>query len=193
MTTSDSNAATPVTDQVWRDYNEALYGFIQRRVSDSSRAEDILQDVFVKIHERIGTLQDSGRVQSWVYQITRNAVIDHYRSHRATEELPDDLTAPEIDASDEVHRELSGCMLPFIEALPDQYREALTLSEIEGLPQKEVARRQGLSLSGAKSRIQRGRQLMKRQLTDCCNIAFDRDGSIVDVAAKGGACGKCEE
>ena len=109
------------TKRIWGEMREPLLSYIRRRVATIHDAEDILQDVFVKIHERIGTLQDSNRLQSWVYQITRNAVIDHYRAHRATEELPETLSAPEADASEEIHRELAGCMRPFIETLPDEF------------------------------------------------------------------------
>jgi RNA polymerase sigma-70 factor (ECF subfamily) len=60
------------------------------------------------------------------------------------------------------------------------YRQAVQLSEIEGLPQQEVADRLGLSLSGAKSRIQRGRLMLKDELERCCRFEFDRRGNVMD-------------
>ena len=193
MTVSDS--LTCSSESVWREYHQALQQFVRRRVGDLSTADDILQDVFVKVHKRIHTLKDSSRLQSWIYQITRNAIVDHYRSQRKMEELPDTLITPEDDPTEVLHRELAECMLPLIESLPAPYREALLLSEIEGLPHREVARRQGISLPAAKARVRRGRQQLKDQFTDCCEFALDGRGNILDYAPHPhtiGGCPRCE-
>ena len=75
--------------------------------------------------------------------------------------------------------------------LPDKYRQALVLSELEDLPQKEVAKIQGLSLSGAKSRIQRGRKMLKDMLLECCQFEHDNRGNVVDCEAKDNSCEQC--
>ena len=67
-----------------------------------------------------------------------------------------------------------------IEGLPDAYREAIVLTEFEGLTQKELADRLGISLSGAKSRVQRARGQLKQMLLGCCQFEFDRRGGIID-------------
>ena len=106
-------------------------------------------------------------------------------------ELPPSLSSPEKDVTDEARRELAGCLVPMIDRLPEKYAEAIRLSEIDGLTQKEVSERQGLSLSGAKSRIQRGRAMLKEMLTDCCRFHFDHQGKVVDYEGKGSKCGSC--
>jgi RNA polymerase sigma-70 factor, ECF subfamily len=78
-----------------------------------------------------------------------------------------------------------------IDRLPARYRTPLRLSELEGLPQQQVARRLGLSLSGVKSRVQRGRRQLKLMLLDCCHIEFDRAGSPMDYHQKAGNCRGC--
>ncbi len=83
---------------IWREYYTRLHSFIQSRVGNSSIADDILQEVFVRIHSRINTLKESSKIQSWIYQIARNAIIDHYRLHK-TKELPEALVNPESDPS----------------------------------------------------------------------------------------------
>ncbi len=88
------------TEQIWKQYNAGLRGFIESRIGDSEAADDILQEVFVRIHSRIGTLQDNSKVQSWIYQITRNAIVDHYRAQKGDGELPESLSAPEADPSE---------------------------------------------------------------------------------------------
>jgi RNA polymerase sigma-70 factor (ECF subfamily) len=178
-------------EQIWQSYHAGLRGFIRSRVGDESVADDILQDVFLRIHARIDSLEDGGRIKGWIYQITRNAVIDHYRARKTFEQLPDGLAAPELDANDRARRDIEGCLSPLIRRLPDKYRQALVLSEIEGLTQKQVAEKLGLSLSGAKSRVQRGRAMVKDMLSACCRFDFDRRGTMVDYEAKGPGCETC--
>jgi len=176
------------TEQIWNEYRARLLGFIQSRIGNASDADDILQDVFVRIHSRIGSLKDNSKLQSWIYQIARNAVIDYYRARKPMEELPESLAIPETDPGNKARREIANCILPMIQALPDHYREAVMLSEIEGLTQKEVARTQSISVSGAKSRVQRGRAMIKDMLLDCCRFQFDRGGHVIDYETKGPTC-----
>jgi RNA polymerase sigma-70 factor (ECF subfamily) len=172
-------------DQIWRDYHRGLLGFIRRRVGAADLAEDILQDVFVKAHSRLNTLADADRIQSWLYQIARNTIIDYHRTRKSAEPLPNEM-AQRAEHSDEGWRELGKCVLPMIEMLPKGYREALLLSEIDGLPLKEVAQRLNISLPGAKSRVQRGRERLKNIFLDCCHFKFDCRGKPIDWSPKEG-------
>ena len=178
-------------EQLWLDYHTRLLNFIKSRVNNEAVAEDILQDVFVRIQTRIDTLKDENRVASWLYQITRNAIVDYFRASKSMEELPENLNAPAEDPADKARKEIECCLEPMIENLPPIYRQAIVLSELEGLSQKEIGRKQGLSLSGAKSRIQRGRLMLKEMLLDCCQFEFDNRGKVVDCQDKGGACNQC--
>ncbi len=178
-------------EEIWRTYHQGLHRFIQIRVGDAAVADDILQDVFIKIHSGIDGLKDSAKIKSWVYQITRNAIIDYYRSQKNHTQLPDDLSGPEIDHSEQAQQELGACLIPMIKALPDHYRDALMLSEIDEIPQKQVAEKLGISLSGAKSRVQRGRVMVKEMLSDCCSIERDHRGSLVDYEPRSSDCKGC--
>jgi RNA polymerase sigma-70 factor (ECF subfamily) len=179
------------TEQIWKEYHNQLHSFIQSRVSDASIADDILQEVFTRVYSRIDTLRESSKLQGWIYQITRNGIIDHYRAHKTMEELPESLSTPEMDPSDKTRQEIEGWFLPMIQGLPDHYRQTLMLSEIEGMTQKEIAERQGLSLSGAKARVRRGRAMLKKMLLDCCRFEFDHRGKVIDWETKGTTCDKC--
>jgi RNA polymerase sigma-70 factor (ECF subfamily) len=178
-------------EAIWQEYHDKLRGFIQSRVGDKSTADDILQDVFLRIHSRINTLKETSKIKSWVYQITRNAVIDYYRVNKPMEELPELLATPGTDASVKAGEVVTGCVLSMIKRLPEHYRQALMLSEIEGLTQKEVAKRQGISLSGSKSRIQRGRSMVKDMLKEVCHLEFDHQGNLIDARSKGAGCDNC--
>ncbi len=183
------DAAQISMEQIWKEYHSKLLAFISRRVGDPSVADDILQEVFIKIHSGIGTLRSVDKLQSWIYRIARNAIIDHYRTHRPEAELPESINAPEADSSDKAREEIMDCLMPMIQRLPDPYREAVMLSEMDGLTQQEVASRQNLSLSGAKSRVQRGRALLKGMLTECCRFEFDHQGRVTDYEKR--SCDRC--
>lgn len=179
-------------EPIWKEYHNKLHGFILGRVNDVSTADDILQDVFLRIHSRIDTLREDSKLQSWIYQIARNAIIDFYRKHKPMEELPESLATPGTNGNAAAGEAITGCVLPMIERLPDHYRQAVLLSEIEGKTQKEVAGKQGISLSGAKSRVQRGRSLIKEMLMDVCRFEFDHQGNLIDYRSKKGAgCDTC--
>jgi RNA polymerase sigma-70 factor (ECF subfamily) len=177
-------------EDIWFEYHNRLSVFIRTRVPKDV-VEDILQDVFVKIHTRIDSLKKITKLESWLYQITRNAVIDYYRSRRPTENLPDWIEQPQSDENKIIRQELSLCLAPMIEQLPDKYRVAINLSEIERKTQSEVAELEKISLSGAKSRVQRGRALLKSILHDCCKIEINKNNQLVSYEKRDRDCKFC--
>lgn len=179
------------SEKVWQEYHSRLRAFIKSRMSDDAAADDILQNVFLKMHTGVASLKDATKLQSWLYQIARNAIIDYYRLQNPTTDIPEWFTHPKPDSGEKVAQELADCLQPMIQLLPDIYREAVILSELKGLKQKEVARMQGTSLSGAKSRVQRGRALLKEMLADCCRLEFDHKGRLCDYEQKGKPCDAC--
>jgi len=193
------------TQQIWAEFGERLRAFIARRVDSDADADDILQDVFLRIHRRAGTVEHSERLVSWLFQVTRNAIVDYYRSPVRRRELlagaPQDLERgpqeswlwaeePEAASADAAH-ELATCLGPMVARLPAHYRDAVTLVDLDGIPQKEAAIRAGLSLSGMKSRVQRGRQALEQLFHDCCQIETDATGQIMDYLPRGTGCGSC--
>jgi RNA polymerase sigma-70 factor, ECF subfamily len=184
------------TEQVWHHLSTDLKSFIARRVPDSHVAEDILQDVFLKIHSRIDTLKDAARLEGWIYRITRNAISDYYRdpAARPTGELPELLAAPDDSEEATAARDLIPGVRSFIAQLPPDYRQAILLTEYGGLNQRQLAEKLGISVSGAKSRVQRAREKLKEMLLDCCHFELDRLGRIISYEPRCECCreGKCE-
>ncbi len=178
-------------EHIWLEFSDKLGQFIRARVPDHATAEDILQDVFVKIQKGLDRLQDPARLQGWVYLIARNAIVDHYRTRRETVEVPEYLPAePAVD--DGEVEELTAAFRRMIYSLPEPYREALVLTEFDGLTQQQLADRLGISLSGAKSRVQRGRVQLKQMLDECCTFEFDRRGKVIDCSPRPKAgCREC--
>ncbi len=167
-----------------------LATFIRSKVVEDV-ADDLLQDIFIKIHTRINSLKETAKLESWLYQITRNTIIDHYRSKQTTEELPDWIEQPQPKEEELIKKELSACLEPMVKELPDKYRKAIQMSEIENKTQQEVAELEGISLSCAKSRVQRGRALLKTMLYDCCLIEINQNNQPVSYEKKERDCKFC--
>lgn len=178
----------PSTEAIWARLSADLRRFIRRRVPDDHTADDLLQETFVRVHRSLPALEDAERVAAWVYQIARNVVLDHFRTSRVT-----NATVPlgDADPAEEADDPRAGIVCracgwldEMVAALPDGYREAVQLSEVEGLSQQEVADRLGLSLSGAKSRVQRGRAMLKGVFDGCCHFEIDARGNVTDYEPK---------
>ncbi len=164
---------------IWESFGGELRRFVQSRVNNEQDSQDILQDLYMKIHRKIHTLRDEKRLTSWLYQVARNTIIDHFRrSKNATLPLPEKLIQ-ECNPENKMRTEAAGWLKGIIEDLPEKYRQAIILSEFEGLSQKEVAERLGLTLSGAKSRIQRGRKMIRESILNCCHLEFDSRGDLI--------------
>lgn len=177
----EEKPGTSITLQnLWDLYSDKLLAFIKSRVKDPADAKDLLQDVFIRIHRNLCCVRRQGRLESWMYQISRNAIIDYYRQRKTTAVLTDDAVVAEPDDDEDTAAELAQSLRGMIEQLSQPYREALIATEYEGLSQKELARREGLSISGAKSRVQRARNLLRDSLLACCHFEIDRRGKVID-------------
>jgi RNA polymerase sigma-70 factor (ECF subfamily) len=167
----------------WRDLDAKLRPFIARRVRSPSDVDDVMQDVFLRMQRGLGGLRDEERFGPWVYRVARSAIGDHHRAlsrdriMAGTERDEEDVPAPDPD--DDVEQMLATYVAPFVAMLNSPYREALTLTELEGLTQREASVMLGISLSGMKSRVQRGRAQLREALEACCHIALDVRGRVV--------------
>jgi RNA polymerase sigma-70 factor (ECF subfamily) len=162
---------TPTLESIWNEFAAKLGQFIHARVADPATAEDILHDVFVKFQKRRDEFHDPSKVRGWLILVARNTIIDHYRARKPATELTDSLPAEATEENVEAE-ELKAVFRQIIYNLPEPYRDALVLTEFEGLSQEQLARRLGISLSGAKSRVQRGREQLKDMLLDYCHREF---------------------
>lgn len=173
----------PAARGAWRDLEAKLRPFIARRVRSEVDVDDIVQDVFLRMQRGLAGLRDDELFGPWVYRVARSAIVDHQRiaaKHRVVDDDRREDEPLEMDDDDRaVEEELAGYVAPFVAMLPSPYREALTLVELEGLTQKQAAEMLGISLSGMKSRVQRGRVQLRKALEDCCHIALDARGRVV--------------
>jgi RNA polymerase sigma-70 factor (ECF subfamily) len=149
-------------------------------VADQRDAEDILHDIFLKIQQGLTGLKANKKMDAWIYSITRNTITDHYRRNRKNISASPEYFEADQENKQSAHDEIARCLLPLTAQLPHIYREALILSQFKSMTHKEIADKLGLSVSGVKSRVQRGRKLLKKILLDCCRFELDRTNRIVD-------------
>jgi RNA polymerase sigma-70 factor (ECF subfamily) len=170
------------TEQIWNDFHKEIYFFINKRIKNKDISEDILQDVFIKIHLKYQTLESKDKLVSWIYQITRNSIYDHFRSTKFFDEIPEDLNESELNHH--IADEFVQCLKPMINRLPEIYQDAILQTELGNLKQKELAEKLNISYSAAKSRVQRGREHLLNLFKLCCDITSENYKSENDNHTK---------
>jgi RNA polymerase sigma-70 factor, ECF subfamily len=163
-----------------------LRPWVARRVA-SSDVDDVVQDVFIRIHQNASHLRDGERFGAWVYRIAAHAVADQLRvrqRHPVREDGDRAIEHEDPAPEPNLEVELGECVALFVARLESPYREAITLTELEGMTQKDAAEMLGLSVSGMKSRVQRGREQIRRMFEECCEISLDSRGSIIECTPR---------
>lgn len=180
--------------EIWDEFGLKLKQFINRQIRDESTTEDIFQEVFLKIHSNLVNLKEEDKLESWLYQITRHAVIDHFRRQRKEGELPEEWEADQNEHVNEAIEKLAPSIKAMILMLPQRYKEALILTEYQGLTHQQLAVKLGISLTAAKTRVRRGRKQLKEMLLACCHFELDRRGKVIDYYPKCACCaeGRCK-
>lgn len=155
-----------------------LFHFVKKRVRNQEDAEDLTQDIFYKLSRSEG--KDILSTRRWVYAIARNTITDYYRKKSLVIEDADEVVLlEELERKDPV-QELAKCIAYFVDQLPEDYREIMKLSELEGMAQKEIATSLNMKYSTVRSKVQRGRVRLKALFSGCCHIVQGGQGSIVD-------------
>lgn len=179
-------------NEIWLKFSHPVKDFIRNKTHNSDVADDILQEIFIKIHQNLHLLRDEERVAGWVFQIARNTVLNYFRMQKKNlenQEFHQRETEEESYFKENNLNEMVGIWLgEFKKDLDPKYQEALQLVDIEGITQIELAHRLGISVSGAKSRVQRGREQLKQKLIDCCPVKTDQYGNILEIQSKGRNC-----
>jgi RNA polymerase sigma-70 factor (ECF subfamily) len=176
--------ANPMAGELWQALSGQLRAFIRRRVRSDTDADDVLQDVFVQVVEKIGSVRQADRIQSWVFQIARNAVVDSYRRQNPRPSNAVEDVADSFGTNENLNAAIGNWLSSMIAMLPSTLRDAVRLYEIEGWSQLEIADQLGISLSAAKSRVQRARGKLGELLQSHCEVELDRRGNVLDCKPK---------
>lgn len=169
-------------EQIWTEFHQQLLRFIITKVRDTSIAEDILQEVFIQVISKIDNLKDQAKLSPWLYQICRNKIIDYYRNNKLDTVSIDLYDTPDTKLTHEEASGLDRCIRILISDLPTNVSSILLKSELENIKQKDIAKNRNISLPALKSRLRRGRFLLKKKLLACCTIKFTENG--VDATCK---------
>lgn len=157
--------------------------FVERRVAPHD-VDDVMQEILQHVHTGFDSLEDDTRFAAWLHSVARNAIADHHR-RAGRRDAKHDAFATEWRDDAEEQEDAAASLARFVGAfvgmLPSPYREALQLTEIQGLTMREAAEREEVSISGMKSRVQRGRRLLRELFEACCEIALDSRGHVIEV------------
>ena len=179
-------------NEIWLKYSHTVKDFIRNQTHNADVTDDILQEVFIKIHQSLHLLRDEERVAGWVFQIARNTVLNYFRSQKRNLENQElhqvENEGENLFKENKLNQVVGIWLEDFKKDLAPKYQEALQLVDIEGITQVELANRLGISISGAKSRVQRGREKLKQKLIDCCPVKTDQYGNILEITRKNGSC-----
>lgn len=161
---------------LWNEISSELRNFVYRKVKDRDVANDIVQEVFLKVQSKIAQLRETEKITAWIFQITRNTITDYFRAKSKA------LTVADLQWESEA-QELNDCVAlclnKLMYTLPEKYRDALVLTETRNVSQTALADHLGISYSGAKSRVQRARQMLKDKLHELYKIKTDSYGNIL--------------
>jgi RNA polymerase sigma-70 factor, ECF subfamily len=177
-------------EDAWQQLRGELRRFLAARLPGSSpAADDLLQDVFLRVQRKAAELPTITNLRAWLFQITRRALIDHQRAHtkRKTEELPETIAAESTDPIlERIREKLAPCLRVMIDELPEAYASALRLVELQELPLAKAAKELDISLTALKSRVRRGRERLKNVLLECCQFEVSANGRVLDYWPRNG-------
>jgi RNA polymerase sigma-70 factor, ECF subfamily len=161
--------------EIWKNFDAQLRSFICNKMNNGNECLDVLQDVYIKVIKNIDKIGSIENMPAYLNTIANNAVTDHFRKQSKKIVLNEE-NVDKLVIIDEVGNNGDGqedacfqCIEPGIQMLPKKYKDAFIMSELQGMPQKEVAEKLGISLSGAKSRVQRAREKLREEVLKCCN------------------------
>ena len=190
-------APRPDVESVWHGFRGRLRAFVAGRVPRDADADDIVQDVFLRLQQSLPAVRDAERVHAWLYQTARRAIADHYRAPARRREQPSGgaaelevLSAAGAPATtDEDFLAFAACLAPMVETLPAPYREAIVLADLREVRVADAARAAGVTLTAMKSRVRRGRQQLRKMLADCCELEAGGPGRACGPESScGGSC-----
>ncbi len=162
--------------RAWRAHEGELRGYLAHQLHDPHLAADLLQEVFVRALRQGKGFCRLDNARAWLFQVARNALVDHHRLAKETVEVPEDIPAEESEHEPIVG--LSECVARVLSELSPEDRDIIEQCELEGAKQKEYAARHGLSLPAAKSRLLRARQRMREHMSAACQVKFDEIGRV---------------
>lgn len=172
-------------ESAFREFRQALSRFLIKRLDNSDDVQDLLQEVFVRVMRNEDALMKAKIPLAWLYSVTQSVLVDHFRkTNKALFHVGKEINeviAHETD--DQFHSEFDKCLRPLIDSLPENYRKALIQVDLRGHKQTDFAEENNLNHSTVKSRVQRGRKILKQAIINCCSVEYDNQNHLVEVSS----------
>ena len=182
-------------EAIHSQFQKSLLRYLKSKIKSKEDAEDILQNVFIKITSNVNKLSDKEKLRNWIYAVTRNAIIDYYRTRASKKNAVfDESISDRIIDEDEIDstQGLDQCLQGMIDQLPDEYKDIIIDSELKEIKQKDLAKKYNLPYPTLRARVQRGRERLKQLLYSCCKIETDTRGNILTVETKNNCVDPCK-
>lgn len=179
----ETPAERPSPERIVDELSGPLRRYLARYAGDPALADDLLQETLIRITRGLPGFAGRASVKTWAFSIATRVAADHFREPGRRARVIDLAESPDViddePAIDQrlVIDEMNACLRQVIDSLPEDYRAALVLHELEGLTAPEIADVLGCSLATAKIRIHRGRLRLREALQSACE--FYRDGENV--------------
>ena len=179
-------------DEVFSHFEKPIRDYVLRMIREKSAADDLAQEVFLKVHNNLASFQDKSKLSTWIYKIATNVCLDYFRSAsykkgERTQPLESEGSREDSQANEyqrnvsvEEHvikEEMGDCVREYVDGLPEDYRTVIILHDLQGLKNREIAEILSCSLDTVKIRLHRARKKLKAILESNCD--FDRDDSNV--------------
>jgi RNA polymerase sigma-70 factor, ECF subfamily len=180
--------------EIYGQFHQSLLAFIRSKIRSNEDAQDILQNVFIKISANVNNLADEEKLKSWIFTITRNTIIDYYRTNASKKnvEIVAGIEESIWDEEDfDTTKGLDQCVHTMIKLLPEEYRDIIVDAEINGIKQKDLAEKYDMAYPSMRSRVQRGRERLKQLFYNCCHIETDTLGNVMSAHGKSDCNGPC--
>ncbi|MET2985882.1 sigma-70 family RNA polymerase sigma factor [Aureibaculum conchae] len=185
------------TNTIWKTYSDDVQRFILSKTKDETITDDLLQEIFIKVHTKISNVQDLTKIKSWLFTVANNTVMDYFRATKKNHvTLDDNIAKKDIEDFDNQtadfyeHTE-HDCLYGIVKSLDKKYRDPLFMSDIQGYKQQEIAEILKLPLPTVKSQIQRARKMIAQGFMDCCGYQLNEKGKLVGEIKSKEDCKVC--
>ena len=183
--------------QVYTEFYPKIVRYLSRLTENTEEAEDLAQDVFIKVNTALEKFEGRSSLSTWIYKIATNTANDRFRSASFQKGTKQTLSGEFLDKneqeknvwtgdkneiSDQVleRKEMNSCIKRYVQDIKEIYRTVFVLSEYEGLKNKEIADILGLSIDTVKIRLYRARTQLKKKMDEGCRISFEENGVSCD-------------
>lgn len=172
---------------IYTEFHRSMLSYVRNKIRSKEDAEDVLQNVFIKISVNANSLSEKENLQNWLFTVTRNAVIDYYRvkANKRSIQLDEDVANQLLEEETvDSTKGLDDCIATMIALLPDEYRSIVENAELHGIKQKDLAEKYNMAYPSMRSRVQRGRERLKQLFYNCCHIQGDRRGNVLQAQGR---------